>query len=310
MKGEIEMVYGKIYETIGNTPLVKINKLTCENCAEVYAKLEGFNPGGSVKDRIALYMIEGAEKEGLLKPGGTVIEPTSGNTGIGLALVCAAKGYRLIIVMPESMSVERRQVLKAYGAELILTPASEGMAGAIRVAEKLAKENGYFMPLQFENKYNPQAHRETTALEILRDIDGKIDAFVAGIGTGGTITGLGEVLKEKIPGVKIIAVEPEKSALLSGGTHSPHKIQGIGPGFIPKILNRDIIDEVITVSDEDAFDMTRKLAKEEGLFVGISSGAAMVGALKVAQKIGKGKRVVVVLPDGGNKYLSMGVFDL
>ncbi len=304
------MIYRKIYETIGNTPLVKINKLACENCAEVYAKLEGFNPGGSVKDRIALYMIEGAEKEGVLKPGGTIIEPTSGNTGIGLAFVCAAKGYRLIIVMPESMSIERRQVLKAYGAEIILTPASEGMAGAIRLAEQLAKEKGYFMPLQFENKYNPQAHRETTALEILRDMDGKIDAFVAGVGTGGTITGVGEVFKEKIPGVKIVAVEPEKSALLSGGTHSPHKIQGIGPGFIPKILNRNVIDEVIAVSDEDAFEMTRRLAKEEGLFVGISSGAAMVGALKVAQKLGKGKRVVVVLPDGGNKYLSMGVFDL
>ncbi|AFG34830.1 cysteine synthase [Fervidobacterium pennivorans DSM 9078] len=304
------MVFERIYETIGNTPIVKISKLTCENCAEVYAKLEYFNPGGSIKDRIALYMIEGAEKEGLLQPGGTVIEPTSGNTGIGLALVCASKGYRLIIVMPESMSVERRQVLKAYGAEIILTPASEGMTGAIRVAEQLARENGYFMPLQFENKYNPLAHRETTALEILRDMDGKIDAFVAGVGTGGTITGVGEVLKEKVPGVKIVAVEPEKSALLSGGTHSPHKIQGIGPGFIPKILNRDVIDEVVTVSDESAFEMTRRLAKEEGLFVGISSGAAMVGALKVAEKLGKGKRVVVILPDGGSKYLSMNVFDV
>ncbi len=302
------MIVDSIYKTIGNTPLVRINKLISDDCAEIYAKLEGFNPGGSVKDRIALYMIEGAEKEGKLKPGGVVIEPTSGNTGIGLALVCAAKGYKLIIVMPESMSVERRQILEAYGAQVLLTPASEGMEGSIRVAKELAEKNGYFMPMQFENKYNVLAHKETTALEILRDTGGEIDAFVAGVGTGGTITGVGEVLKEKVKNVKIVAVEPAKSALLSGGTHKPHKIQGIGPGFIPKILNRAIIDEIIPVEDEEAFEMTRRLAKEEGLFVGVSSGAAMVGALRIAKTLGKGKRVVVIFPDSGTKYLSMKVF--
>ncbi|WP_203636072.1 cysteine synthase A, partial [Thermobrachium celere] len=276
--------------------------------AEIYVKVEFFNPGGSVKDRIALNMIEEAEKEGLLKKGDTIIEPTSGNTGIGLAMVCAAKGYRLILVMPETMSIERRRILKAYGAELILTEGSKGMKGAVEKAIQLAEEKGYFMPMQFENIYNPKAHMKTTALEILDDMEGKIDMFVAGVGTGGTITGVGEVLKQKIKDIKIVAVEPKDSAVLSGGSPGPHKIQGIGAGFIPKILNRDVIDEIVAVSNEDAMEYARLLAKKEGILVGISSGAALYAAVLKAKELGKGKRIVVILPDTGERYLSTELF--
>ncbi|MCX7694187.1 MAG: cysteine synthase A [Caloramator sp.] len=303
------MILNNIYEAIGKTPIVKLNNMVDENSAEVYVKVEFFNPGGSVKDRIALSMIEEAEKRGLIKKGDTIIEPTSGNTGIGLAMVAAAKGYRLILVMPETMSIERRKILKAYGADIILTEGSKGMKGAVEKANELSKENGYFMPMQFENIYNPKAHMNTTALEILDDMKGKIDMFVAGVGTGGTITGVGEVLKERVENIKIVAVEPKDSPVLSGGNPGPHKIQGIGAGFIPKILKREVIDEIVTVSNEDAMRYAREIAKKEGILVGISSGAALYAALLKAKELGKGKKIVVLLPDTGERYLSTELFN-
>lgn len=299
-------LYNNVVELIGNTPLIKINRILEENSAEIFVKLESFNPAGSVKDRIALNMVEDAEAKGKIKKGDTIIEPTSGNTGIGLALVCAVKGYRLILVMSESMSFERRNLLASYGAELVLTPAKDGMQGAIDKANEILKGHPeYFMPNQFENPANPAMHKKTTAVEIWDAMDGRIDAFVAGVGTGGTITGVGEFLKEKNPDIKIIAVEPAGSPVLSGGRPGPHKIQGIGAGFIPKVLNRGIIDKVITVGDDDAFRMAKRLAREEGLLVGISSGANMMAALQVAKELGKGKRVVTVLPDTGERYFSI-----
>ena len=294
-----------ITKLIGRTPMVRINRLVGPESAEVVAKLESFNPAGSVKDRIALSMIEDAEARGLIKPGDTIIEPTSGNTGIGLAMVAAAKGYRLILTVPENMTDERKALLTLFGAELILTPASEGMSGAVRKAEELARLHGYFMPQQFNNPANPEIHRRTTAREILEDTDGKLDAFVAGVGTGGTITGVGEVLKEKMPWVRIVAVEPARSPVLSGGKPGPHGIPGIGAGFIPAVLNLEVIDEIITVKDEDARETMLRLIREEGILAGISSGAAMWAALQVAKRLGPGKRVVVVLPDTGERYLSL-----
>lgn len=302
------MVHKDILELIGNTPIIRINHLSPEGGAEIWAKLEGFNPGGSVKDRIALSMIETAEKEGKLKQGGTIIEPTSGNTGIGLAMVSAVKGYKLLLTMPETMSLERRQLLQAYGAELILTPGEKGMLGAVERAEEIYKDNpDYFMPMQFENPANPEIHRRTTAIEIIESI-GLPDAFVAGVGTGGTITGVGEVLREKNPNIKIVAVEPAASAVLSGGSPGKHKIAGIGAGFFPGVLNTKIYDVIIPVTDEDAMDMTRKLSIKEGILAGISSGAAMWAAVKVAKRMGKGKRVIVIFPDRGDRYLSTGLF--
>jgi len=295
-----------VLELIGKTPVVRLNKIVEPGMAKILAKLESFNPGGSVKDRICLSMIEDAEKKGLLKPGSTIIEPTSGNTGIGLAIVAAVKGYKCILTMPETMSVERTYILKSYGAEVVLTPGSDGMLGSIKKAEELlGKIPKSFMPQQFKNEANPEIHRKTTAREILDVTNGKVDAFVAGIGTGGTVTGVGEVLKQKNPKIKIVAVEPKASAVLSGKEPGPHKIQGIGAGFIPQVLNRDIIDEVIQVDDDDAFRTSRRLCRDEGLFVGISAGAATWAALKIAKDIGKGKVVVVILPDTGERYFSM-----
>ena len=301
-----KLVVENVLELIGRTPMVKLRKIVEGEMAEIYAKLEHFNPGGSVKDRICLSMIEDAEKNGRLKPGSTIIEPTSGNTGIGLAMVCAVKGYKCILTMPESMSLERIFILKSYGAEVILTPAIESMAGAIKKAEEILKKTkDAFMPQQFNNPANPEIHRKTTAEEVLTATDGRLDAFVAGVGTGGTITGVGEVLKKKNPSIKIVAVEPSTSAVLSGKSAGPHKIQGIGAGFIPKVLNREIIDEIVTVDDDQAFQITKRLAREEGLFVGISAGAAGFAALKVARDLGRGKRVVVIFPDTGERYFSM-----
>jgi len=295
-----------ILSSIGNTPLVEIKKLNQPNSAKILAKLESFNPGGSIKDRIALSMIEDAEQKGQLKPGYTIIEPTSGNTGIGLALVAAAKGYKVILTMPENMSEERKQILKSYGAQLILTPPAERMPGAIKRAEELLRNTpNSFMPQQFKNEANPEIHRKTTAKEIIEAAKGKIDAFVAGVGTGGTITGVGEALKKLNPKIEIVAVEPAKSPVLSGGAPGPHKIQGIGAGFVPEILNRKIIDQIIAVEDDDAFKTAKSLNTEEGISAGISSGAAMWAALKVAQKLGKDRTVVVVFPDGWDKYVSM-----
>jgi len=302
-------IYENITELIGQTPLLKIKNIN-DGEAEVVAKLEAFNPGGSVKDRISLNMVAEAEKQGLINKDTVIIEPTSGNTGIGLAFVAAAKGYKLILTMPETMSIERRNLLKAYGAELVLTPGSEGMKGAIRKAESLAQEmERAFVPQQFENPFNPDIHRKTTAEEIWADTDGKVDIFVAGVGTGGTITGVGEILKRYNPKVKIVAVEPVDSAVLSGGMPGPHKIQGIGAGFVPEILEIDVIDEIIKVSNEDAIETGRKLAREEGVLVGISSGAAAFVALELAKRPeNKGKRIVVVLPDTGERYLSTSLF--
>lgn len=297
-----------ITQLIGDTPLVRLNRVVPEGSAEVYVKLEFQNPGASVKDRIAISMVEVAEAEGKLKPGDTIIEPTSGNTGIGLAMVAAAKGYRAILVMPETMSMERRNLLRAYGAELVLTPGAEGMKGAIKRAEEIQAENpNYFMPQQFKNLANVKVHRETTGPEIVEAInahDGKLDAFIAGIGTGGTITGAGSVLKENFPGVKIYAVEPAASPVLSGGKPGPHKIQGIGAGFVPDILNTSIYDGVIQIENEEAFETSRRVAKEEGILGGISSGAAITAALRVAKELGAGKRVVAVIPSNGERYLS------
>ncbi|NLJ85723.1 MAG: cysteine synthase A [Firmicutes bacterium] len=294
-----------ILDLIGATPVVKLQRLPSLEGAVVYAKLEFFNPGGSVKDRIALSMVRAAEKSGKLKPGGTIVEPTSGNTGVGLAMVAAALGYRLILTMPDTMSLERRQILQAYGAELVLTPGSLGMGGAIQKAEELVAANtGFFMPQQFDNPANPETHRKTTAQEIINQMEGKLDAFVAGVGTGGTITGVGEVLKAELPNVQVIAVEPLASPVLSQGQAGPHKIQGIGAGFVPAVLNTEAIDRIITVSDTEAYLMTRRLAREEGILVGISAGAACHAALKVAADLRKDQRVVVLLPDTGTRYLS------
>lgn len=299
-----------VLKFIGNTPLVRINRMAEPGGALIWAKLEGCNPGGSVKDRIALSMIETAEKSGRLRPGGTIIEPTSGNTGIGLAMVAAVKGYQLVLTMAETMSMERRQLLQAYGAELVLTEGKKGMKGAVEKASEIHREHPefYFMPQQFENPANPEVHRTTTAVEILNDLGAVPDGFVAGVGTGGTITGIGEVLKERNPDVWIAAVEPAASPVLSGGNPGPHKIAGIGAGFFPGVLNTKVYDEVIQVSDNDAADTARALARKEGILSGISSGAAMWAALKVAGKLGKGKRVVVILPDRGERYLSTGLF--
>ncbi len=299
-----------ILDLIGNTPMVKLRRLTGGNNAEVWAKLEGFNPGGSVKDRIALSMIEDAERRGRLKKGMKIVEPTSGNTGIGLAMVAAVKGYPLVLTMPESMSMERRMLLQAYGAELVLTPAAKGMRGAVEKATELAASGTeYFLPQQFENPANPLIHRQTTAREIIDFMGGKqVDAFVSGVGTGGTITGVGEVLRKRFKGIRIIAVEPAASPVLSGGQPGPHPIQGIGAGFVPRILNTSVYHEVSKVESDDAKATTRRLAKEEGLLVGISSGAACWAALQVAAKLGKGKRVVTILPDGGERYLTTGLF--
>jgi cysteine synthase A len=297
-----------ILDLIGSTPVVKLRNLPGEGDAEVWAKMESFNPGGSVKDRICFNMIETAEREGKLKPGATIVEPTSGNTGIGLALIAAVKGYRLILTMPDTMSEERRSLLTAYGAHLILTPDTKGMGGAIHKAEELVQEHpDYFMPQQFNNPANPEMHRKTTAVELLQQFK-RIDAFVAGVGTGGTITGVGEVLRNKMKNTHIAAVEPAASPVISGGEPGYHKIQGIGAGFIPAVLNRDILDQVITVSDEEAISHARRLASEEGLLVGISSGAACAAALKVARTFGKGHVVVTLFADKGEHYLSTDLF--
>jgi len=305
MSNTTQDIANSILDLIGMTPMVKLNQLSPKTGATIAAKIESFNPGGSVKDRIALNMIEDAEERGILKPGSIVIEPTSGNTGIGLAMVCAVKGYRLILVMPESMSLERRKLLKAYGAEFVLTPAEQGMKGAVKKAEELAKAHGYFMPLQFENPANPAVHEATTAQELLKQTNGKLDAFVATIGTGGTFTGVAKVLKSKIPHVKFIAVEPTASPVLSGGTPGPHKIQGIGAGFIPKVLDTGLIDQIITVPYEEAFNFARQLSTKEGILAGISSGAAVYAAQKVANNLGPEKLVVTILPDTGERYLSV-----
>ncbi|MCP2036842.1 cysteine synthase A [Planomicrobium sp. HSC-17F08] len=296
-----------VTELIGQTPIVKLNRMTGAEDADVYLKLEYFNPGSSVKDRIALAMVEAAEKEGNLKEGDTIIEPTSGNTGIGLAMIAAAKGYKSVLVMPETMSMERRNLLRAYGAELVLTPGSDGMNGpngAIKTAEKLADENGWFMPQQFKNEANPEVHRLITGPEIVEAMGDQLDAFISGIGTGGTITGAGQVLKEKYPDIQIVAVEPTDSPVLSGGKPGPHKIQGIGAGFVPDILDTEIYNEIIQVTNDQSFETARQAAREEGILGGISSGAAIYAALQVAKRLGKGKKVLAIIPSNGERYLS------
>jgi cysteine synthase A len=301
----VERIAASAIELVGNTPLVRLDKLRPAGGAEIVAKVEMFNPGGSVKDRIALSMIEDAESRGVLKPGDTIVEPTSGNTGIGLAMVAAVKGYKLILTMPDDMSVERRKLLQRYGAQLILTPAIEGMTGAVFAAEEMSQKNAYFMPQQFNNPANPEVHRKTTAIEILRDTADRLDAFVAGVGTGGTVTGVGEVLKQKLPSVYVVAVEPARSPVLAGGKPGLTGIQGIGASFVPGVLNREVYDELIAVKDEEAIEITRRLAREEGLLVGISAGANVHAAIQVAKRLGAGKRVVTVLPDTGERYLSV-----
>jgi cysteine synthase A len=303
-------IANNITELIGETPMVKLNRLVGKEDAEVYLKLEFFNPGSSAKDRIALNMVERAEQEGKLKKGSVIVEPTSGNTGIGLAMVGVAKGYKVILIMPETMSIERRKLLKAFGAELILTEGSKGMQGAIDKAYAILQQNpNYFMPQQFENPANPEIHKNTTGLEILKQMNHQIDAVVAAVGTGGTLTGVGEAIKEVIENVQIIAIEPQKSPVLSGGLPGPHNIQGIGAGFIPKILNTKIIDEIIQVKDEEAIETARRVATQEGILVGISAGAAVYGAIQKAKEMGKGKKIVVIVPDYGERYLSTSLFD-
>lgn len=310
-KEELKMtaIYNSVTELIGKTPIVKLNKIVPEDSADIFVKLEFFNPGGSVKDRIALSMIEKAEHDGLLKPGDTIIEPTSGNTGIGLSMVGVAKGYKVIIVMPETMSIERRLLMKGYGAELILTPGADGISGSIREAERLAKENGYFLPLQFENEANPLVHEKTTGPEIHQafGVNG-LDAFVAGIGTGGTITGAGRELKRVYPKIELIGVEPAESAILEGKEAGPHKIQGIGTGFVPKTLDTSVYDKVLSISGDEAMETAREVGRKEGILVGISSGAAIAAALKVAKELGKGKKVLAVVPDNGERYLSTALY--
>ena len=294
-----------VTQIIGNTPVVKLNKVVEEGSADVYVKLEYQNPGSSVKDRIGLAMIEAAEKEGKIKPGDTIIEPTSGNTGIGLAFVCAAKGYNAVFTMPETMSQERRNLLKAYGAELVLTPGSEAMKGAIKKAKELKEEKGYFEPQQFENPANPEIHELTTGPELVEQFEGRqIDAFLAGVGTGGTLSGVGKVLKKEYPNVEIVAIEPEASPVLSGGEPGPHKLQGLGAGFVPDTLNTEVYDSIIKVGNDTAMDMARRVAREEGILAGISSGAAIYAAIQKAKELGKGKTVVTVLPSNGERYLS------
>ena len=298
-----------ITELVGNTPLVELSNLTAGLKARVVVKLESFNPASSVKDRIALAMIDDAEKSGQITKDTTIVEATSGNTGIGLAMVAAARGYKLVITMPESMSLERRALLRAYGAELVLTPAAEGMGGAIAKANELAAQDGYFMPRQFDNLANPQVHRDTTAQEIWNDTDGQVDILVAGVGTGGTITGVGEVLKAKKDSVQVVAVEPQASPVLSGGQKGPHPIQGIGAGFVPAVLNTEIYDEIVTVANDDAFKVARELAAKEGLLVGISSGAAVKAALELAARDeNAGKLIVMIIPSSGERYLSTALF--
>lgn len=298
----------EVSRLIGETPIVKLNRYVEEGSADIYVKLEYFNPGSSVKDRIALAMIEAAEEAGELKEGDTIVEPTSGNTGIGLAMVAAAKGYRLIVVMPDTMSLERRNLLRAYGAELVLTPGAEGMKGAIQKAEALVQEDGYFLPQQFNNEANPLVHERTTGPEIVKQMSDGLDAFVSGIGTGGTITGAGKVLRENFPNIKIFAVEPEDSPVLSGGNPGPHKIQGIGAGFVPKVLDTKIYDDIVQVANEEAFEASRAVAKSEGILGGISSGAAIAAARKVARQLGAGKKVLAILPDNGERYLSTALY--
>ena len=303
------MIYNGVLELVGNTPILKVNNLIKEeNIADIYVKLEKFNPGGSVKDRAALGMIEKAEKEGLLKEGSVIVEPTSGNTGIALALIGGLKGYKVIIVMPETMSKERRDLIKAYGAELVLTEGAKGMKGAIEKALEIGSGDGYFIPQQFENLANPEKHYETTAEEIFNDIP-DLDAFVAGVGTGGTIVGISKKKKKKNPEIKAVAVEPASSPVLSGGNPGGHKIQGIGAGFVPSIYDKDFVDEILPIKDEDAFETAKAFVNAEGVLVGISAGAAIYGAIQVARKLGKGKKVLAIAPDGGEKYISMGLFD-
>ncbi len=298
--------HADITELIGGTPLVRLNRLSKPGGATIYAKVESFNPGGSIKDRICLNMINEAERLGKLKPGGTIVEPTSGNTGIGLALVAAVRGYKLILVMPESMSMERASLLSSYGAQLVLTAAWEGMKGSIKEAESIVAQNpSYYMPDQFSNPANPAMHRKTTGPEIVNALDGRVDAFVAAVGTGGTITGCGEVIRERNPAAKIVAVEPAGSPVLSGGDPGPHKIQGIGAGFVPKVLNRTLLDRVITVTDDEAYQTAKLLAKKEGLLVGISAGANVFAAQKIAEELGPGKNVVTILCDTGERYISI-----
>ncbi|MDT0654253.1 cysteine synthase A [Staphylococcus chromogenes] len=299
-----------ITEIIGQTPVVKLRHQAGEDAADIYVKLEYQNPGGSVKDRIALAMIEQAEKDGKIKPGDTIVEPTSGNTGIGLAFVCAAKGYKAVFTMPETMSQERRNLLKAYGAELVLTPGADAMKGAIKKAKELKEEHGYFEPQQFENPANPKIHELTTGPELVEQFEGRtIDAFLAGVGTGGTLSGAGKVLKEKYPDIQLVAIEPEASPVLSGGEPGPHKLQGLGAGFVPDTLDTEIYDEVITVGNETAMETSRRVAKEEGILGGISSGAAIYAAIQKAKELGKGKTVVTVLPSNGERYLSTPLYN-
>lgn len=305
MIGKWPGVADSILDTIGGTPMVRLRRLTGAEDATIVAKLESRNPGGSVKDRIALAMVRDAEERDVLKPDATIVEATSGNTGIGLAVVAASKGYRLVLTMPEDMSVERRKLFQWMGAEIVLTPAIEGMSGAIYAAEEMAREHGWFLPRQFENPVNPQVHRETTAREILTATGGRFDAFVAGVGTGGTLTGTGEVLKAEVAGLQVVAVEPARCAVLSGGRPGFTRIQGLGAGFVPGVLNREIFDEVIAVKDQEAIDTARRLAREEGILCGFSSGAACWAALKVAGKMGRGKTVAVIFPDTGERYLSL-----
>ena len=302
------MIYNGAIELIGNTPILKVKSMVDENCADVYVKLEKFNPGGSVKDRAALGLIEKAEKEGILKEGSVIVEPTSGNTGIGLAMIGRLKGYKVVIVMPETMSKERRDLIKAYGAELVLTEGNRGMKGAIEKATQMVNEHGYFMPQQFENIANPEKHYETTADEIFNDIN-DLDVFVAGVGTGGTATGVGKRLKEKINGIQVVAVEPSNSQVIAGKKPGAHKIQGIGAGFIPQNYKAEYVDNVVPVTDEDAIRTAVEFAKKEGILVGISSGAAIYTAIEIAKKLGKGKKVLALSPDGGEKYISMGIYD-
>jgi len=296
-----------VTDLIGHTPLVRLKRIggDADNAAEILGKFEVFNPAGSVKDRIALSMVEAAERDGAIKPGDTLVEPTSGNTGIGLAMVCATKGYRLVLTMPEDMSLERRRLLERFGVELMLTPAIEGMTGAVHAAQQLVRKKKYVMLGQFENPANPEVHRLTTGREIINATEGDLDAFVAGVGTGGTITGVGEVLREEVPSVRIVAVEPQRAPVLQGGRAGIHGIQGIGASFVPGVLNREMYDEVMSVRDEDAFEMTKRLTREEGLLVGISSGANVWAALKVARELGPGKRVVTMLCDTGERYLTV-----